>query len=454
MTTHHSPPPDELSDFAELMRHEEEVLDPATFVDPAVRRRRRRRGLIITAIILVVLLGVPSAYIGWALTAPVSDPELSAQTPPPVPLQSAALLRLPAEGSAAISVSGADEYLGPAASGIWQTSGTNDPQPIASITKLVTALVILNAKPLAGPGDPGPTITFDKADHDLYDEYYVMGATIAAMPTGSTMSLHDALAMMLIPSASNYADAVSTWAFGSQGAFLRATRDWLAANGLTGTTIVEPTGISPRNTSTPSDLIALGKIAAAHPVIAPILAKPALALPGLGVMHNTNSLLGRDGVTGLKTGNLGAGTYNLLYSATLDVGAAQPLSVIGVRLGGGSRGSVDADVLATLDSIRYGFHEVELVQAGVEVGTYTTAWGETAQVVVSKTASVFTWSDTAITSTVSMTPAASYEDGEIVGSITWTAGPHTATVPLEIEGEIDPPTEWWRLTHPAELWAP
>ena len=100
--------------------------------------------------------------------------------------------------------------------------------------------------------DPGPTITFDKADHDLYDKYYVMGATIARMPTGSSMSLRDALATMLIPSASNYAEAVSTWAFGSQGAFLDAARRWLAAHGLTGTTIVEPTGISARNTSTPS----------------------------------------------------------------------------------------------------------------------------------------------------------------------------------------------------------
>ena len=452
MTTHH-PPPDELSDFAELMRYEE-VVDPATLVDPVARRRRRRRGLIATAIILVVLLGLPGAYVGWALTAPLGDPELGVQTSPPVPLQSPAVVRLPSEGAAAISVSGGDEYLGAGASGIWQSSGGDEPRSIASITKLVTALVILNAKPLADPADPGPTITFDKADHDLYDEYYLMGATIAAMPAGSTMSLRNALATMLIPSASNYAEAVSTWAFGSQSAFLSATSDWLAANGLTGTTIVEPTGISPRNTSTLSDLIALGKIAASHPVIAPILAAPHVALPGLGVMHSTNALLGTGGVTGLKTGNLGAGSYNLLYSASLDVGTAQPLSVVGVVLGGASRGSVDADVLATLDSVRYGFHNVELAQAGQEVGTYTTPWGETAQMVVSETASIFTWSDTPITSTMATTAPASYDDGEVVGSITWTAGPHTATVPLEIEGEIEPPTEWWRLTHPRELWAP
>ena len=69
-------------------------------------------------------------------------------------------------------------------------------------------------------------------------------AAVAEMPTGSSMSLHDALATMLIPSASNYADAVSTWAFGSRSAFLSATDDYLAREGLTGTTIVVDGGLT------------------------------------------------------------------------------------------------------------------------------------------------------------------------------------------------------------------
>ena len=115
---------------------------------------------------------------------------------------------MPAEDPAAISVTGAEQYLG--AEGIHLTSGPDDPRPIASTSKLITALVVLDAHPLADADDPGPTITFGKADHDLYDKYYVLGAAIVEMPTGSSMSLHDALATMLIPSASNYAEAVST----------------------------------------------------------------------------------------------------------------------------------------------------------------------------------------------------------------------------------------------------
>ena len=168
-------------------------------------------------------------------------------------------------------------------------------------------------------------------------------------------------------------------------------------------------------------------------------------------MSNTNDLLGTDGITGLKTGNLGDGTYNLLYTASLDVGAAQPLSVTGVMLGGYSRASVDQDVVALLDSIRNGFHSVSLATDGEQVGTYSTPWGATARIVLADGASIFTWSDTPITATMDTTTPPTYDDGEVVGTVTWTAGPNTSTADVEIDGTIAPPTAWWRLTHPSEL---
>ncbi len=441
-------PVDGLTDFAELMAHEQEFTgDP---VDPAVRRRRRRRGLIIAAICVLLLLGATGGYIGWALTAPVNPPVVTTRIPP-APTGVAAAVATPTASASAISISGADAYLGEAASGTWSTTGTGEPLPIASITKLVTALVILEAAPLASADDPGPTITFGESDHDLYDEYYVLGATIAPMPAGTSMSLHDALAAMLIPSASNYAEALSSRIFGSQNAFLGATRDWLAAHGLTGTTITEPTGISPRNTSTPADLLAIAKLAAAHPAVAQIVATPAVSIPGAGQLYNTNGLLGTAGITGLKTGNLGEGTHSLLYTATLDAGAAGPLAVTGVVLGGSSRESVNTSVIALLDSIRAGFHEVPLATADQEVGTISTPWGSTARLVIGEDASMFTWSDTPIEVTMDIDTPPTYRDGTVVGKVTWTAGPNTVTSPVKIAGNIDPPTEWWRLTHPSEL---
>ena len=444
--------PDSLSRLTELMRFEAEPATPTgpPPVDPAIRRRRRRRRLTIGLIVAVVIVAVTGGYTAYALTAPIGNATLDAHAPDVV-IPAAAQISLPVDGAYAISISGADDYLGAAASGIWQSSGDNSPRPMASISKLITALVILNAKPLADTTDAGPTITFSRADHALYDKYYVLNATIAEMPTGSSMSERDALETMLIVSASNYAEAVSTWAYGSQSAFLRATKDWLAANGLTGTTMVEPTGLDPRNVSAPTDLIALGKIAMANPVIAEIVGMKTLEVPNVPSRHSTNELLGVNGVTGIKTGTLEASGSNLLFSATLDVGAEQPLSVIGVILGGFTDESVNLDVTALLKSIRAGFHSVVLGTRGQEIGTYSTAWGESAVIELGANATALTWSDAPVTVSFETESLTTGSDGDVVGSVTWTVGSSTETVPLVLDGTIEPPSTWWRLTHPFEL---
>lgn len=445
-------PADGVSQLTELMRYEPVAEAPSAPppIDPVRRRKLRRRRRAIALIVAVALAVGSGGYAAYALTAPIGTATLDAQAPdvetPPL-----AQITLPVEGAYAVSVAGADDYLGPTASGIWASGGGDGARPIASISKLITALVVLNAKPLADTTDPGPTLTFDRADHALYDKYYVLGATIAAMPIGSSMSQRQALEAMLLVSASNYAEAVSTWAFGSQGSFLRATRDWLAANGLTATTIVEPTGIDPRNTSTPTDLVTLGKIALANPVIAQIVGMTTLNVPNIPPALNTNQLLGVEGITGLKTGTLEESGSNLLFSATLDVGTPEPLSVVGVILGGFTHDSVNLDVRGLLRSIREGFQTVTLGEAGQQIGTYSTPWGESADIVLGEGASVLTWSDAAITTEFTATSLTTGSDGDVVGTVTWTVGSDAITAPLVLVGTIEPPDAWWRLTHPFDL---
>lgn len=445
MTGQHDP--DGLTQLAELMR--DEHVPEREPVDPVARRRRRMRGGIIAGVVTVAVLGSAGGYAGWALNAPVGAAASSAEAPVVAP-GPAAEIALSQDGATAISVAGAEEYLGPDAAGIWMRNGTDGTRPIASLTKLVTALVILDAKPLTAD-EAGPTITFSEADHDLYDHYYVLGATIAAMPAGSRMSERDALETILIPSASNYADAVATWAFGSRSAFVAAARDWLDEHGLTQTRIVEPTGLDPRNTSSTADLIALGRLAAADPVVSAIVAMPNLAVEGMDAMPNTNDLLGSHGITGLKTGTLAGHGSSLLFTADLEVGLPAPLSVTGVVLAGFSHQSVDADVAALLTSIEEGFHDVAVATAGQEVGTYTTPWGESATMVLATGATLFTWSDTPVEATIETTSLTTGADGEEVGTVTFSAGTATATVPVVLDGSISPPDAWWRLTHPGEL---
>ena len=450
MTEHE--PPDGIADLSAMLRSAEDLggdPEPTSPKNGARLKRRRWVRLLTGLIVTVVVIALVATYVSLTLTAPVGAAAATVHQPD-VTVPAAAAIVLPQVGEAAVSIAGGDDYLGQTADGIFASSGGNSPLPMASISKLITAMVILNSKPLGASGT-GPTITWTKAQHDLYDKYYLLNATIAAMPTGSAMSEHDALETMLVVSACNYAEAMADWAFGSNAGFVSATKKWLKAHGLSGTTMIEPTGVDARNTSTPSDLIAIGKLAMADPAVAAIVAKTSLDVPSLAGMPNTNDLLGTDGVDGIKTGTLVPGGSDLLFSAVVPVGTSTPLTITGVMLAGDSRASVDSAVRSLIASITSGFHEEQLATEGDVVGSYSTPWGAKASMILGKSASTLTWSNTPITSTMTTTTLKTGASGEKVGSVTYVAGKSTVTVPVVLKGKIQGPTSWWRLTHPMQL---
>ena len=447
--------PTDLVDFSEMLARGQADsggyrFDPLDPVGLAKARRRRIRRRITGLVVLLVIVAAIGTYLPLTLLAPLSPATLSS-TKPSFTQPGAVVLTLPSVGEAAVSVTGAEAYPRTVGTnGILASSGGAGPLPIASISKLITALVVLDAKPLTGT-DPGPTLTFSKADHDLYDQYYVLGASIEPMKTGSTLSEHDALALMLVASACNYADAVSTWAFGSRARYLSAVKSWLATHGLTNTTIVEPTGIDPRNVSTPADLIAIGKLAIMNPAVAAIVGSRSITVPGVGSLSNNNISLGSEGINGIKTGTLDTVGSSLLFSATADVGLAKPITIVGVILGGESRESVDRAAQLMVRSIRSGFHTVQLVGDGTVVGRYSTTWKDGARVVTGSRASVLTWSDAPITSKMTIKPVTTATDGSTVGSLDFVVDGAPIAVPLVLDGSISGPDGWWRLTHPHEL---
>jgi D-alanyl-D-alanine carboxypeptidase (penicillin-binding protein 5/6) len=410
----------------------------------ATGRRRRITRWIVLGVVAVLV----AAYVTFTLVAPVSAASVTA-TPPVIVQPDAASIALPTSGESAVSVAGADAYLG--SSGILASHAGSTPRPIASISKIITALVVLKAKPLGASGT-GPTINFTRADTELYEKYFALNATIAPMPIGTSMSEYDALETMLVPSACNYAEALAIWAYGSDAAFLAAARAWLAAHKLTGTTMLEPTGLDARNTSTPKDLIALGKLAMANPVIAKIVAKPNVdAVPSLSSFLNTNDLLGTDGVDGIKSGTLDSAGSDLLFSANETTGTPVPITITGVILGAASRPAVDSDVKALIASILAGFQSVQLGIKGQVVGRYSTPWGSSANMVLTRSASAYVWSNPEVTSSITSVASGKGRAGQPAGTVTYTVGKKTVTVPVVLKGSITGPSPWWRLTHPFNL---
>ena len=406
---------------------------------PLTRRQvlRRRRVTVFGGLGIVLAAGF---YLPFTLLAPLTAS--TAQVLPwTAPVTEAPVLDWPGYGASAI---GAIDFPGTLA-----VSGSTEALPIASITKVITALVVLEAKPLA-PDEAGPDISFTSADVTLYTSYLHRNGKVEPVRSGIVLNERQVLQLTLVASANNYAASLVNWAFGSEEAFMPVARDWLSAHGLNNIFLTDATGMSPENRATATDLIELGKIALADPIVSGMVDTKHISIPRVGEIDNTNDLLGEAGVRGIKTGTLDEAGACLLFAADYQIGS-KVVTVIGVMLGGIDHPSLDQDIRALLDTAQSGFHEVSLTTAGTNFASYSTPWGDKSDVVATTDASVVLWADTPITLLVTAAPVTLDEAGTDVGSLSFSIGTQTIDVPLELKSEIDDPGVWWRLSHPTEL---
>lgn len=387
------------------------------------------------AVVLTSLVYLPLTLLA-PLKPAVATVALPVEEAPAVPP-----LAFPGYGASAIGAVGYP--------GVLAQSGATAPLPIASITKIVTSLVVLDAHPLA-PGETGPSVTMTAADAALYGTYLAQNGTVATVRAGMTFTERQLLELSLIKSANNYTTTMALWAFGSQDAYLEATRAWLAENGLDQIVINEPTGLDRSNVGPVDQLVELGRIALAHPVVAEIVATQAIDVPPLGVLPNTNQLLGLAGVDGIKTGTLDDFGANLLFSADYTVGEST-VTVVGVVLGGPDHEIIDRDILTLLESTVANFTEVEVAADAEAFATYQAIWGESVAAVAAERATLLTWAGAPVAVEVITEEVRTGSAGEDVGDLVFTSGPTTVSIDLELATDLDDPGAWWRLTHPAAL---
>jgi D-alanyl-D-alanine carboxypeptidase (penicillin-binding protein 5/6) len=366
------------------------------------------------------------------------DAALAPYTPPAA---SQPAVTLPGFGAAAVGAVGYP--------GVLTSSGSTDPLPIASITKVITALVVLDAHPLA-PGEAGAALTFGAADVEYYNRLLAEGGVVADFDVGASMSQRNVMDVMLLVSANNFAETLAAWAYGSLDAYVAAANAWLQREGFAQTSVVDATGMSPSNVSSTSDLVELGKRVLQNPVVAEIVATASLDIPGYGVVENRNALLGVNGVDGIKTGTLDESGACLLFAQDHAVGA-DTITIVGVVLGGPDHDTINAAIQQLLAEVDAGFTEVTLTTAGQVFAGYETAWGDRADAVAASAASVAVWAASPVSAAIDAHDVTLADAGAEVGSVTFTVADRIITVPLQLSATIDDPGPWWRLTHPDRL---
>ena len=200
------------------------------------RQIYRRRRIAVFSVAGVALIAVLSMlfYGVNALAAPLPATAI-ARSEVPVLTQAAAPVEWPGFGRTAVGQLGA--------AGIMASEGDQSSGPIASITKVITSLVVLDEHPL-GAGEAGPEIDYTEADVDIYWDTIAEDGSSAPVVAGMSLSQRETLIALLLPSANNYAESLAVWAFGSMDAYLEAANAWIAEHGLTDTHVVDASGLS------------------------------------------------------------------------------------------------------------------------------------------------------------------------------------------------------------------
>ncbi|TAJ49402.1 MAG: D-alanyl-D-alanine carboxypeptidase [Herbiconiux sp.] len=416
------------------------------------RPSRLTLGIAVVAVAVTVTVTgctAPSASGGAAAPTAATQTATAVPTDVVIPAGTPAVLQFPQVGSGAVGIAHPDGSVDVLGQG-----GETGTVPIASITKVITALVVLDAHPLtdtpeslaAGTVDQGPTITLGQADLDITAAVEAQDQFVEPMYAGQEVSLRDALAITLLTSANNYAESVALWAFGSQEGYLTAARAWLAEQGLTATTLADASGLDPGSASSTGDLLRVASLAHANPALASIAGLTSLDQADLGTIVNQNVLLGENGVDGLKTGSTSYAGYTLLTSAQVVVGAT-PVTLVSVVLGTSSIDDRFATTRALLASAQAGLREVPLVAAGQALGTYTVpaeAGSDAApvQLVASASGAVsaVVFGDEPVTTTIALDELTSSDGtlsaaiGDVVGTATFTTSSGVHTVPLALSG--------------------
>ena len=334
---------------------------------------------------------------------------------------------------------------------VW--ANTTEPQSIASITKLVTALVGLAASPLE-PGTDGFTHTWTPADRQRQTELIALDGIAFPVPVGSQFSQRQMLELMLLPSANDFAQAYSNAIFGSNEGFVAAVTEWKAAHGLDTLTIVEPSGMDAGNQASPADLVRIARLALADPAVSEIVRMQSTEIPGIGVVESTNPLLSADpGVIGLKTGRLFTTGFNLLAAQTSEAGgrALVKISVSLARPTAADRVASSREMLALLE-VQPQF--VEILAEGEQAGSLVTWTGDTVALITSEASSTVLVPGEAASRTVTLAPLSAPAEGTApagtaIGEWIMTTPTGEQRVSVVTAVPITEPDLWWRLTHPS-----
>ena len=244
-------------------------------------------------------------------------------------------------------------------------------QPTASTTKMILSLAVLEKKPLS-VGEKGPKIKITNEMYEIWGWYLNNDGSNTKVEINEEISEYDALVSVMLASSNNMADSLAIWAFGSIEEYQKYATEMLKRMGIANTTlgIKDASGYDSSTTSTASDLARIGYFVMNHPVLAEIVALEKAEVPVAGEIRNTNKLLGKSSIAGIKTGFIGDESG---YCVVTGYRKDEHIVTVAV-LGAATRdGSFDNNLIA-IKELQSKLVDQEIFKRGDTVGYYESWW--------------------------------------------------------------------------------
>ncbi|MFK4193617.1 serine hydrolase [Streptomyces sp. NPDC033754] len=384
---------------------------------------------------LVVLLLIVFAIV--QMVRPLPAPALTLSASPTFTFEGGQLkMPWPTEGQGAVEVEGV---------GSMGTYGAQKPAPIASVTKTMTAYVILRDHPLKG-SQKGPEIEIDKkaaeqgkAEHE----------STAAVQEGQTYTEKELLELLMIPSANNVARLLARWDAGSEAAFVEKMNAAAKDLGMTQSTYTDPSGLLDSTVSTPKDQLKLAKAVMQYDVFREIVNMPNVTVDGIpGRIENNNNILLEPGVSGIKTGSSTPAGGNLLWSANTVVDG-ETRRILGIVMGAKDADELGKKLQLAIDNslkiIQKAQNDVtsaSVVRKGQVLGYIDDGLGGQTPVVATKELKAIGWPGLQVKLELTDGGKAvphSGKAGDIVGQVSIGTGVGKVSAPVALQADLVEP---------------